>query len=199
MLHLIMQEEDTKWPKPHLEPFCTGTKGSRGMPFFGELDVSDPAKLFRMVKRANGVDAEPTLVLCVDGTIYKGDGLLHAWAKYFKTLATPLDSNFDLEFYEHISEQYSGIGDIPLDIDDFTPFTIEEVTEVVLSLKLNKAAGPDDIDPKHLRYGGEALIGALVILFNAIVSSGYIPTVFRCGLVIPIPKGHSKQKRRNMI
>ena len=27
-------------------------------------------------------------------------------------------------------------------------------------------------------YGGEALIGALVIPFNAIVSSGHIPTAF---------------------
>ena len=78
---------------------------------------------------------------------------------------------------------------IPLDIDDFTPFTIEEVTEIILSLKLNKAAGPNDIDPKYLGYGGEALIGALVILFNAIISCGRnIPTVFRCGLVIPISK-----------
>ena len=51
--------------------------------FFRELDVSDPAKLFR---RANGVTAAPTLVLCVDGTIYKRDELPHAWAKYFKTL-----------------------------------------------------------------------------------------------------------------
>ena len=34
-----------------------------------------------------------------------------------------------------------------LDTDDFMPFTIEEVTEVVLSLK---DAGPDDIDPEHV-------------------------------------------------
>ena len=72
------------------------------------------------------------------------------------------------------------------------PFPAEEVAEVVSSLKLSKAAGPDDIDPEHLRYGGETLITTLVTLFNTIVSSGHIPAAFRCGLVIPIPKGHSK-------
>ena len=43
--------------------------------------------------------------------IHKGDELPHAWAKYFKTLAAPLDSNFYPELYKHISEQYSRIGD----------------------------------------------------------------------------------------
>ena len=145
-----------------------------------------------MVQRANGVVTEPTSVLQVEGIAYKGDELSHAWAMYFKSLATPPDYNFDSVFYEHISEQYSRIRETPLDVEDFVPFTIEEVTEAVMSFKLNKAAGPDAIDPEHLRYGGEALINTLTILFNAIVFSGHIPAAFQCGLVILIPKGHSK-------
>lgn len=139
--------------------------------FFHKLDVSDPTKLFRMVRRANGVTAEPTTVLRVDGCVYKDNELLDAWAEYFRNLATPVDLNYDPHFYNHVSEQYSSIIDIPL--DEFTPFTVEEVTEVVLSLKLNKAGGPDNNDLEHLRYGCESLINALALLFNAIVSTGY--------------------------
>ena len=66
------------------------------------------------------------------------------------------------------------------------------MAEVILSLKLNKAAGPNDNEPEHLRFGGEALNGALAIIFNAILFSGHIPSAFRSGLVISISKGQSK-------
>jgi len=62
------------------------------------------------------------------------------------------------------------------------------VKEALQSLKPNKAAGPDEIDPEHLLYGGEALISHLTSLFNATVSSGHIPAVFQSGLLLPIPK-----------
>ena len=48
-------------------------------------------------------------------------------------------------------------------------FTLEEVSEAVKSLKCNKAAGPDQLDPEHLIYGGELLLEHLTLLFNAIV------------------------------
>ena len=66
------------------------------------------------------------------------------------------------------------------------------MAEVVLSLTLNKVAGPDNINPEHLRYGRNLLINTLTLIFNAIIASGHIPAAFRCGLVIPIPKGQSK-------
>lgn len=63
--------------------------------------------------------------------------------------------------------------------------------EALQSLKPNKAAGPDEIDPEHLLCGGEALISHLTSLFNAIVSSGHIPAVFQSGL-LPIPKSNKR-------
>ena len=64
--------------------------------------------------------------------------------------------------------------------------------EALQSLKPNKAAGPDEIDPEHLLYGGGALISHLTSLFNAIVSSGHIPAVFQSGLLLPIPKSNKR-------
>ena len=71
-------------------------------------------------------------------------------------------------------------------------FTREEVSEAVRSLKCNKAAGPDELDPEHLIYGGELLLEHLTLLFNAIMVAIYIPSSFLHGLVVPIPKGHNK-------
>ena len=42
-------------------------------------------------------------------------------------------------------------------------FTREEVSEAVKSLKCNKAAGPDELDPEHLIYGGELLLEHLTL------------------------------------
>ena len=71
-------------------------------------------------------------------------------------------------------------------------FTIEEVLEAVKSLKCNKAAGPDELDPKYLIYGGELILEYLTLLFNAIMEATYIPSSFLHGPVVPIPKRHNK-------
>ena len=70
-------------------------------------------------------------------------------------------------------------------------FTLEEVSEAVKSLKCNKAAGPDELDPENFIYGGELLLEHLA-LFNAVMEATYIPSSFPHGLVVPIPKGHNK-------
>ena len=72
-------------------------------------------------------------------------------------------------------------------------FTHEEVSEAVRSLKCNKAAGPDELDPEHIIYGGELFLDHLnLILFNAIMDAIYIPSSFLLGLLVPILKGHNK-------
>ena len=67
-----------------------------------------------------------------------------------------------------------------------------EVAEVVESLPMHKVAGPDEIDPEHLIYGGKLLVKHLSIILNAIMATGHIPPSFTHGLVLPIPKGHNK-------
>ena len=51
------------------------------------------------------------------------------------------------------------INSLPLD-----PFYEEEVAEVVRSLKVNKAAGPDDIYLEHLHFGWLYLVAVLTLL-----------------------------------
>ena len=138
----------------------------------------------------NGYTAEPTSTLNVDGAHYEGKDLPEAWASYFANLATPCDNGYDSEFADYISGEFSNISSQPpADNIEFTP---EEVKEAVLSLKLNKAAGQDNLDPEHLVYGGQSLIAYLTVLYNAIMATCHIPFPFLHGLVIPIPKGFNK-------
>ena len=124
------------------------------------------------------------------GCTYQGDDLPSAWESYFESLATPCNHDYDESFQQLINTEYESLLDLPL--DDFTPVTEEEVDEVIQTLKLDKAARPDGIEPEHLVFGGRLLVQHLTRLFNAIVLSGHIPPVFQQGHVIPIPKGHTK-------
>ena len=118
--------------------------------------------------------------------------LPNAWADYFADLATPTSHKAESAFYiyQSIMAQYCSM--LRDSSGKSVTFTLEEVSEAVKSLKCNKAAGPDELDPEHLIYGGELLLEHLTLLFNAIMEAIYIPSSFLHGLVVPIPKGHNK-------
>ena len=63
---------------------------------------------------------------------------------------------------------------------------------MLATVKRNKAAGSDGVDPEHIIFGGQALVSHLARLFNAMIVSSHIPAVFKLGVVIPIPKGRGK-------
>ena len=77
------------------------------------------------------------------GCTYQGEDIPTAWASYFESLATPSNQDYDESFRQLINAEYESLLDLPM--DDFTPFTEEEVDEAIQTLKLGKAAGPDGI------------------------------------------------------
>jgi len=136
------------------------------------------------------MSSDPTTTLQVNGATYIGKELPSSRARYFESLATPTDAAYDSEFKQSIESEYCELLNQPL--DSFTPFAGKEVVEALQSLKLNKAAEPDEIDPGHLLYGGDALVSHLTSLLNAIVSSGHNHAIFQSGLLLPIPKSNKR-------
>ena len=72
------------------------------------------------------------------------------------------------------------------------PVTAEEISTIIQALPLRKAAGPDQLVNEHLLYAGPILPSILATIFNSILLSGHVPSAFRHGLIIPIPKGPNK-------
>ena len=66
-----------------------------------------------------------------------------------------------------------------------------EIEDVISSLPLRKAAGYDHLTNEHLRFAAPPVNDILTITFNSILLSGHIPTSFRHGLIVPIPKGRN--------
>ena len=144
-----------------------------------DLDCRDSSKLFRQLRRARGQVCDPTTHLKVGSCTYQGDDLPSAWASYFESLAPPCNHDYDESFRQLINAEYESLLDLPL--DDFTPFTEEEVDKAIRTLRLDKAAGPDGIEPEHLVFGGRLLVQHLTHLHDPSPSLNPLQGWFRQG------------------
>ena len=134
--------------------------------------------------------AEQTKSLVYLDVCYEGTDNPDMWAVYFGSLATPSPSSSQHSHAKGVEEEHQPIK--ATISDDFTPFMCVEVCEVISTLTRSKAAGCDDLDPEHIIFGGVSLAKHLTVLFNAMMASSHIPSVFRLGTVIPILKGRNK-------
>ena len=68
------------------------------------------------------------------------------------------------------------------------PFTYDEVCKQISKLNNNKAAGNDDILNEFLKNCPEKMIKLITKLFNIVLDSGYIPTEWTIGILVPLYK-----------
>ena len=90
-------------------------------------------------------------------------------------------------FYEDL---YSGNQDHPeiVTTDTIPKILLEEVQHILKILKQKKAAGPDEISPELLKFGGPFLEQLLLKLFNNMISSGIFPQSFKESEIVTIFK-----------
>ena len=136
--------------------------------------------------KANGQLTESTNRLVHQGTVYECNTIPDTWADCYGTLATPAAITPDTA----IEKEYQSIKDSI--VCDQLAFSTVEVAAAISTLKRNKAAGTDNIDPEYILYGGTLLTEHLTCLFNSMLVLSYTPESFRVGLVIPTPKGRNK-------
>ena len=166
--------------------------------FFLNLDKSnsDYRKLFRDIRSFSNKSCSKSFSSSIiwNGTTYKDNSLLEGWADYFEHLSTPSPNpSYDHSFFEETNLRFHDIlSSSPGDIFSFSEFDIEGALK---TLKLEKASGPDGIDPEHLVYAGPLLIKLLTSIFNSIIHTCHIPSIFCSGYIIPIPKGADKDLR----
>ncbi len=66
------------------------------------------------------------------------------------------------------------------------PFTGDEVSKAIKSLKNNKSAGKDNIVAEQLRYGPKIINEGIAILLNSTSKTGKYPKEVK-GVLIPLP------------
>ena len=68
-------------------------------------------------------------------------------------------------------------------------FTFDEVRDCLRSLKNHRAAGNDCIPAEVLKYSGGTGVQVLAHLFNTIITTRCVPSAWRQGVVVHLPKG----------
>jgi endonuclease/exonuclease/phosphatase family metal-dependent hydrolase len=69
--------------------------------------------------------------------------------------------------------------------------SITDVCKAVNKVKSRKACGPDGIPSEAIKYGGNALIVHISILFDMFLAHSYLPTKLICTTLVPLLKNKS--------
>ena len=102
--------------------------------------------------------------------------------QYYNTCTTEDISNMpDVEPRKMIS---SAMSDIEI--------TEQEVYKKLVTLKIDKSPGPDEIHPRLLKEMAEELSGPLTILFNQSIRDSELPSQWKEATIIPIYKKGNK-------
>ena len=135
-----------------------------------------PSTTCRRLKTTNGISSNPSKIAS-------------EFCNYFHKLASSqLNSNQCTDTLSHLLNlSYTHPNSI---LDDL--FDEEEISLAINRLWCGKAAGPDKLQPEHLKYGGHTLVLWLRKLFNRLISLEDIPSCLKDGLVTPIYKKQGK-------
>ena len=71
--------------------------------------------------------------------------------------------------------------------------TILEVRDILLSLDVAKAMGPDELSPRILKECADVLCPSLCVIFNRSLSSDSVPSGFKEANIVSIHKGGDKE------
>ena len=162
-----------------------------------DTEINDTRSFWRLI---NGARGNPQSKRCTpmkdeSGTILSNpNAIRQRWVRHFRLLSTP-DENCSNTHSTEVKSKLSSYASESLRNEDIflgDPFKLDEIREVQLSLKLGKAGGVDFISAEHVKFGGLSLAKMLMVIFNSIAHTEYIPINFKKGIIIPLFKGGNK-------
>ena len=121
--------------------------------------------------------------------------------EYFKELSNPDDISLtpDEDVYEYLNQYQDRCNKINHSMYEELNCAIEceEVEKAIKDLKCGKAAGHDMLINEIYIYACETLAPKLTCLFNIVFNSGYFPSSWSDGIIIPLHKKGSTQNVGN--
>jgi hypothetical protein len=105
--------------------------------------------------------------------------IANMWQGYFKKL---LNSSADSRRNNYVSDKLSDCsltGNL---------ITASEISSAIKELKCGKSCGLDELNSEHFKYASDKLVVYLTLVYNAMLTHGYIPEKFMLTLLVPIVK-----------
>lgn len=168
----------------------TARKRTKYLDMMLESDGSDSKTFFNLIKRQKcNKNENPCELIVNQESITDADEILECWRTHFAGLAYPSEnSKFDQQYKETVDAEVKVLKETVSDVENYIPLTELEVTEAINGMKNNKAPDSSGIASEHLKYGCEFITPILTKLFNLVLQSGKIPTIFKGGTLTPVHK-----------
>ena len=160
---------------------------------------SNPTKFWKTVKSLKGV-SPPTLpqqIMLEDKAINDPKEVCNAFNNHFIQCGTLFDlSNFpDVPdgVLDNFTVDARSLGTDPTTSFSFRPIQQHEVLSALRNSKCMKSSvGADQLDPRLLKLAAPIIARPLTHIFNLSLFSGYIPSIWKSALVVPLHKGETQ-------
>ena len=191
----------------HLRNKCTHlVKMAKSKYFVNHLSAcgSNPTKFWKTVKSLKGV-SPPTLpqqIMLEDKAINDPKEVCNAFNNHFIQCGTLFDlSNFpDVPdgVLDNFTVDARSLGTDPTTSFSFRPIQQHEVLSALRNSKCMKSSvGADQLDPRLLKLAAPIIARPLTHIFNLSLFSGYIPSIWKSALVVPLHKGGDPNEMNN--
>lgn len=145
------------------------------------LTDTNPKKWWDNIKLISGLSKPPPLSnLSVNGSIARGNDLAEKINHFFSNLTN------DIAPLQYTPIQVTQIS------DDYI-ISPESVERSLLSIKVRKSIGPDDIPNWLLKNFASSICRPVCSIFNSSIRQGHVPVLWKSADVLPIPKMSNPQ------
>ena len=148
-----------------------------------QVEKTNPASWWRQIKKLTGQDIQ------------------QEWHHQFlsngmntKTLANKIN-----DFFVRLTDHFPPLlpQPPPTDVPQCLLVTEKEVLKALSSLQVSKAVGPDNIPNRLLKEFAPELAPVIQDIYNQTMREGYIPSLLKSSIVIPVPKVTPPMKIEN--
>jgi len=119
-----------------------------------------------------------------------GDGnnsedIVQEFKKFFSQTCVPNNTSIHMDHKHSFLKEFNNYSFYE---NSQNLFTIDNITAALCKLKKGRAAGQDNISVEHLTYAHPCLVVSLKLLFNLMLSHGFVPDDFGRGIIIALLK-----------
>ena len=146
----------------------------------------DP-KIFHYIRDFTLAKSLPPILQCGTSKVESDKEKAEMFNNYFYSIY--ISSHFILPNMEELAKPTNSISDILL--------SYEEVYQVLSTLQIKKACGPDGIGPSVLQACASSLTPILHHLFSFSLNNGVVPTEWKLHAITPVFKSGDKSNVKN--
>ena len=148
----------------------------------------DPKEFYKYFNSKRRTNAQLSSIVTVEGG-HESDGnrIANEFNNFFQSVFTKEDMKNVPPMPDRV------ISRALTDID----FSCDDVLKILMNLKANKSAGPDEIYPVMLKECARELSMPLYILFRRSMDESYLPAIWKSANISPIHKKGDKSRVEN--